>query len=70
MAEFKLDFACDNEAFSPGVGYTRDEIARVLRDIARVIERADASLSLGGSVYDVNGNTIGHYAFTGEDDNG
>lgn len=55
----KLEINCDNDAFgdTPGI-----EVANILRDIAdRVEEGATA-----GSGFDINGNTVGQYAFQGK----
>ena len=69
MATFQLSFACDNDAFGPGDdGYTRDEIARILRDVARVVDGADAPLELGGAIYDANGNAVGRFEWSAADD--
>lgn len=65
----KIEFSTANAAFGE---WGRDEIARILRDLAERFERpGDQS----GIIRDLNGNTIGQWSATidadapGEDDN-
>ncbi len=53
-ADFKLYFNMDNSAFDECADI---EVCRILRLIADRIEAG----SNGGSIKDINGNTIGHY---------
>jgi hypothetical protein len=64
MANFKIEFKCDNAAFYLGDDeFTEDEIVRVLREeVPKSI--AARGLDAGGTVYDINGNSIGHWEFT------
>jgi hypothetical protein len=52
---FQLFFDCDNAAFEEAAS----ETARILRDIAERVEGG----RLEGRVMDVNGNSVGNYAF-------
>jgi hypothetical protein len=60
---FKVQFNCDNAAFGPDDdGYMRDEIARILRDIADKVERKGLS-GCWETIRDLNGNDIGAFAY-------
>lgn len=54
--KFKLEIACDNAAFDVNLpGY---EIARILREVAGKVELSHGA---GGTIRDINGNTVGRY---------
>lgn len=55
----RIEFETDNDAFEDSL---TSEVARILREIANKIENGD-DLG-GGSVKDVNGNTIGSWELT------
>ena len=72
MATFKVQFNCDNASF---VGDPEDDMAErdeamrdgikaALFDVVKRIDAADSDLELGGTIFDANGNTIGHFTFT------
>ena len=56
MAEFKLEFDMGNAAFADGAG--PDEVARILRQIAKRIEDRTHD---DGPIIDCNGNTVGRW---------
>lgn len=78
MSKLTVAFKCDNDAFAPEDGDkgTRDrEIARVLEDLARRFRYGASGESDHGyrvewtglimiPLYDINGNHIGHAAYT------
>jgi hypothetical protein len=50
--KFIIEMDCDNAAFHPNA---RDEIARILRDAVKRLDRERASL------FDINGNRVGFW---------
>jgi len=54
-ATFQVTFRTDNAAFDEGS--FADEVARILRALAANVERGQ----YGGTVFDINGNKVGHY---------
>lgn len=67
MTKFTLGFSCDNAAFGDEYDeYAMEqEIARILRRVAhKVLEEGDHS----GQIRDINGNWVGRYMITREDD--
>lgn len=74
MAKFTLSFKCDNAAFHADDEADvverdeamRDGIRHALLEVARVIDEQDSDLELGGTLYDVNGNSIGRWEFNGK----
>jgi hypothetical protein len=59
---FRLEFETDNNAFVEGA---HDEIARILTAVGADIANG-ASLEYGGTIRDVNGNTVGMWQYTPE----
>lgn len=51
---FKVEFDCDNEAFSDDPAL---EIARILREVIRKLELGQTE----GACMDVNGNRVGEF---------
>lgn len=55
--KFKLEIACDNDAFAAG---RNKETARILREVAKkLLDEGNASTK----IYDVNGNGVGSFGF-------
>lgn len=55
--EYSLEIVCENAAFGESVMERGAEITRILREAADRIENG----SLGGSLYDYNGNRVGDH---------
>lgn len=58
---FRVEFDTDNAAFWPDPWDMDHEVARILKDLARRIERETANFP--AAILDVNGNIIGHADF-------
>lgn len=69
---FELKIECDNAAFTSDTGGDpRPEIARILREAAKKVERMnpiDLVTSVGQSLalMDINGNTVGYATVKGK----
>ena len=59
---FKLSIDTDNAAFEPEEGGPRPELARILRELANVLDAGDGGR--GRSLRDVNGNIVGEWRLT------
>lgn len=62
--KFTIQMTTDNEAFADG--NMAHETARILREIARRIERDGVDEEQGGTfatIHDANGNDVGRWAF-------
>ena len=60
---FRLRIDLGNAAFDDN---PVPELARILREVAAEVARADAdSLRQYSKIFDVNGNTVGRYALSG-----
>ena len=59
---FTLKIETKNAAFADDCYSPQLEVARILRSLADKIEDGDSQ----GPVLDYNGNTVGHFALTGE----
>lgn len=62
---FKLKIRTDNAAFEDGAP---QELARVLRKLADRLDQTAAGEDDGGTVRDVNGNLVGDWVLTGQED--
>ena len=60
--KFKLEFDCDSEAFGEDETDRQIGICNILDD---VMERINFKGEESGTIRDVNGNRIGHYALLG-----
>jgi hypothetical protein len=60
--EFNVHFECDNAAFDDAPRY---EISRILKELA---ERIEDGGDWTGVIRDVNGNRIGEFELTGEEE--
>jgi hypothetical protein len=58
VAKFMLNLTCDNDAFADD---PRPELARILRNIARHIERGEEIRNFQ-TVRDICGNDVGRFA--------
>ncbi len=65
MAQFRVDFDCDNDAFH---GYLADGVADVLLAVSKQVRRHGLGLKTARIVVDANGNTIGKWQFSACDD--
>jgi hypothetical protein len=61
MRRFQIRLSLDNDQFSMD---ERQEVANILNEIQRAVVLHD--LDQERAVYDVNGNNIGFWGFTGE----
>lgn len=61
MARFTLTIDTDNAAFGDSPEERREEISRILRDIATTIARDPWG---SGTIWDANGNNVGEYGMS------
>ena len=57
---FRIEIETDNDAFQE----KEAEVARILEELAKRIAAITDANREAGSVFDSNGNRVGHYAFT------
>jgi hypothetical protein len=58
----RIEIACDNAAFADGDSGT--EVARILRELAEVVEGEELERGRGSRLRDINGNTVGEMRVT------
>lgn len=61
---FRLEIATNNAAFN----YAHDELGRIFANLSNQMYSGEASLTDGGIIKDVNGNTVGQWQFTDENE--
>lgn len=61
--QFKLEITCDNAAFGENEQDRGEEVARILREVARQVDEG----YLKGILYDYNGNRVGTADFDEEE---
>jgi len=66
---FRLEISTDNAAFGEDEhdDYAKaDEVARILETLAAALQDSIGHLPAGGSVFDINGNTVGRWELNHE----